>query len=161
MSARGISEKGFTLIEMLVVLVVMGIGITMVSLSIGPSPDKQLRDDAQRLVNAFIAAQSEARSDGRVIRWMADDSGWRFERRARARALATDGNDARRPDAFPKDELLSPQRWRQAPMTLDSQPALPLVFDTEWIATPLTLHLQSGGGSLTITRDAAGQYEIR
>lgn len=172
MSVRGTSEGatgtrrrvegGFTLIEMLVVLVIIGIAITMVSLSVAPGPEKQLRSDAERLVNAFMAAQSEARSDGRAIFWIANDSGWHFERRARPNHLSTNrDDDLTRPDTFKKDELLSPQTWRQTPVTLDSRPQMPLIFDNEWIAAPLVLHLQSAGGNLTITRDAAGQYAIQ
>ncbi len=161
MSVRGISERGFTLIEMLVVMVIIGIGATMVTLAIAPGSDRQLRGDAERLVDAFITAQSEARSDGRVILWRADDKGWQFERRARGQTLSTGSNDPVRPDRFERDELLSARSWGQEwPVTLTSQPPLPLAFDTEWIAAPLVLQLQAGADSLTITRNAAGQYEI-
>ena len=68
-SVRGNSERGFTLVEVLVVLVIVAIAASMVSLSIGKGPDP-LRDDAQRLADAFTVAQSEARSDGRPIRWL-------------------------------------------------------------------------------------------
>lgn len=79
-SVRGNSERGFTLVEVLVVLVIVAIAASMVSLSIGKGADP-LREDARRLADAFTVAEGEARSDGRPIRWLPASGGWSFERR--------------------------------------------------------------------------------
>ena len=60
-SVPGNSERGFTLVEVLVVLVIVAIAASMVSLSVGRG-DNRLRADAERLADAFTVAQSEARS---------------------------------------------------------------------------------------------------
>ncbi|KOQ36613.1 prepilin-type N-terminal cleavage/methylation domain-containing protein, partial [Achromobacter xylosoxidans] len=65
-SVRGNSERGFTLVEVMVVLVIVAIAASMVSLSVGKGADP-LRDDAQRLLDAFTVAEGEARSDGRAL----------------------------------------------------------------------------------------------
>ncbi|WP_249292980.1 prepilin-type N-terminal cleavage/methylation domain-containing protein, partial [Achromobacter ruhlandii] len=80
-SVRGNSERGFTLVEVLVVLVIVAIAASMVSLSIGKGADP-LREDARRLADAFTVAEGEARSDGRPIRWLPTSGGWSSPRQA-------------------------------------------------------------------------------
>ncbi|MDM9560238.1 type II secretion system minor pseudopilin GspH [Bordetella petrii] len=160
-SVRGISEAGFTLIEMLVVVVIIAIGASMVSLSIASSSGRELRGDAERLVDAFAVAQSEARSDGRAIRWRADARGWSFERRGRAPRVSAQDDGPRAPDRFEDDSALRPQAWSAPPVLLSLAPDRPVVFGTEWIADPLVLELAANGETVRIERDAAGGYAIR
>ena len=46
-------------------------------------------------------------------------------------------------------------------MDIRLDPSRPLVFNTEWVADPLVLHLRAGEASVTLLRDAAGRYEVR
>ncbi|WYX08277.1 hypothetical protein WJ978_20200 [Achromobacter xylosoxidans] len=69
----------------MVVLVIVAIAASMVSLSVGKGADP-LRDDAQRLLDAFTVAEGEARSDGRALRWSPASGGWSFERAGRSDA---------------------------------------------------------------------------
>lgn len=159
-SALGNSERGFTLIEMLVVVVIIAIAASMVSLSIASSSDRVLRADAERLVDAFSVAQSEARSDGRVIRWQADDQGWSFERQGRSERLSAQDNGPLTPDRFDQDQSLHPQAWRASPVAIQLSPNRPVVFGTEWIADPMVLELSAQGDTVRIERNAAGDYAI-
>ncbi|MBO1113440.1 type II secretion system minor pseudopilin GspH [Bordetella petrii] len=160
-SARGISERGFTLIEMLVVVAIIAIAASMVSLSVASSSERSLRADAERLVDAFAVAQSEARSDGRAIQWRADERGWSFERRGRPARLSAQDDGPQTPDRFTNDQVLHAQAWSAPPVSLRRAPDRPVVFGTEWIADPLVLELASRGDSVRIERDAAGGYAIR
>jgi general secretion pathway protein H len=164
-SAHGNCEQGFTLIELLVVLVIIGIAVGMVGLSTAAAPDRQLREDAERLRDAFEVAQSEARSDGRPITWSANASGWHFQRAARppASSTGTAPDDAPLPpDTFEQDSVLHPYTWRTPPVSVDpSGTAGRQVFGTEWVADPMSIHLSAGGQAVTLTRDAAGDYDIR
>ncbi|MCD0506188.1 type II secretion system minor pseudopilin GspH [Bordetella petrii] len=160
-SVRGTSERGFTLIEMLVVVAIIAIAASMVSLSVASSSARALQSDAQRLVDAFAVAQSEARSDGRVIRWRADERGWSFERRGRSPRLSAQDDGPQAPDRFEQDAALRPQAWRAPPVAMRLDPARPVIFGTEWISDPLVLELASGGDTVRIERDAAGGYAIQ
>jgi len=159
-SVHGNSEHGFTLIELLVVVVIIAIAASMVSLSVASSSDRSLRADAERLVDAFSVAQSEARSDGRTIRWHADKQGWSFERPGRSERLSAQDDGPLTPDRFGDDQSLRPQSWRAPPVTLQRAPDRPLVFGTEWIADPIVLELSAQGHSVRIERNAAGDYAI-
>lgn len=158
-SVPGNSERGFTLVEVLVVLVIVAIAASMVSLSIGKR-DNGLRTDAQRLADAFTVAQSEARSDGRSIRWLAGDTGWSFERAGRPPGPSAQENVVVPVDRLEGDDMLRPQTWRAGAVQLRLTPDRPLVFNTEWVADPITLTLHAGDATVTLQRDAAGRYEI-
>jgi general secretion pathway protein H len=71
-------QKGFTLVELLVVLVVIGItlGVTMVQLM--PDNRAVLRQEAQRLALLLENAELEAQSSGRSLAWSGEASHYRF-----------------------------------------------------------------------------------
>ena len=58
-------------------------------------------------------------------------------------------------------ELLRPQAWSANPVELRLDPDRPLVFNTEWVATPMTLTLRAGEARVVLQRDATGRYELR
>lgn len=164
-SVPGNCERGFSLIEMLVVLVIIGIAAGMIGISAVSAPDRRLHEDAQRLTEAFTVAQSEARSDGRPITWSASPSGWRFQRPGRRAdsTTGTDQDDAPLPDDnFDNDTALRARPWQAAPVNVAPEGrAGRQTFSTEWVAQPMQLSLGSGGQTVTITRDAGGNYDIR
>ena len=159
-SVPGTSERGFTLVEVLVVLVIVAIAASMVSLSVGRG-DNRLRADAERLADAFTVAQSEARSDGRTSRWVANGLGWSFAGAGRAAGPTAQDDIPVPADRLESDEVLRPQSWSAAPVQWRLDPDRPLIFNTEWVAAPMTLTLSAADAHVTLQRDAAGRYEIR
>lgn len=81
--ARGfatVMQRGFTLIEMLVVLLVMGLLVGLVAASAAPDERALLRVEVERLAQVLDLAATESRLTGQAIAWTADGPGYRFWR---------------------------------------------------------------------------------
>ena len=80
-SVPGISSRrGFTLIEVLVVLLIMGLLVGLVSAIVRPDDRALLHVEAERLAQLLDLAAAESRLTGHSIAWTADGSGYRFWR---------------------------------------------------------------------------------
>lgn len=73
-----LKEQGFTLIEMLVVLMIMGLLVGMVSSIAQPDDKAILRVEAERLVQLMDIAGTESRLTGNSIAWTTDGASYRF-----------------------------------------------------------------------------------
>jgi type II secretion system protein H len=72
------ASRGYTLVELLVVLALFGILMGIASLGAAPDPQQRLMRDAERLQTLFGLASEEAQLRARPIAWKADDHGYRF-----------------------------------------------------------------------------------
>src|SRR5204863_10016523 len=77
-AALRVRALGFTLLELLIVIAIIGIAAGVVTLSVRGNDSRRLTEEGDRLAALFRMAQSEARVGGRPIRWQADLSGYRF-----------------------------------------------------------------------------------
>ncbi len=144
-------QRGFTLIELMVVLVIIGIASAAVGLSLKPDPLQPLRKDAERLVQVLQVAQAEARADGRPITWQPTAKGFAFSRR-------TPSGDAI--DDLRGDALLRPRAWETPGLHVRIEPGQRLILNAEWITPPLRLVLSDGRHTLGVERSAAGQLRV-
>lgn len=144
-------QAGFTLIELMVVLVIIGIASAAVGLSIRPDPLQSLRKDAERLAQLLQVAQAEARADGRPITWRANAKGFAFSR-------PEDGGPG--VDEFRNDSQLRPRTWETPSVQVSIEPNQRLVLNAEWISPPLRVQLSDGQHRLSVERTAAGQVRV-
>ena len=70
--------RGFTLIELMVVLLIMGLFAGLVTAVTRPDDRALLRVEAQRLAQLLDLAATKARLTGKSIAWTADGPGYRF-----------------------------------------------------------------------------------
>jgi len=94
------ADKGFSLIEVLVVLIVLASVIVISTLSLQGLQSRGLTLEAERLGARILAAQDEARLLAQAIRLELDDRGYRFYRNQLGRWQLIEG-----------DELLKPRAW--------------------------------------------------
>jgi general secretion pathway protein H len=149
-------HAGFTLLEMLVVLVIAGLLVSLASLQLTRNPRTDLNEEAQRLALLFESAGDEAQVRARPIAWQPQDGGFRFDIRT---------EDGWRP--LREDDLLRARRWEGGVTGvtinfLDSDKSADrLVFGTEAIDTPMEITLISAVGRVTIVGSGNGRYEVR
>jgi type II secretion system protein H len=73
-----LAQRGFTLIEILVVLVVVGIMVGLASVRLMPDDERLLADEAERLALLLEQTRDQAVASGEPIAFSVDGSGYRF-----------------------------------------------------------------------------------
>lgn len=76
------SERGFTLVELMVVLAILALAATAIVMTI-PGEDRTVRSEADRLAARLAAARDVAVIEGRSVAVNLAPSGYGFERRVR------------------------------------------------------------------------------
>ncbi|AEI78777.1 general secretion pathway protein H [Cupriavidus necator N-1] len=153
--ATGPRRRGFTLLELLVVMVIAGIVISLVAVNASPNERGRVLDDGQRIARLFELAQEEAQLGARPLAWEGNASGWRFLE------LTPNGWIPMRTDVF------APGHWRLAldqvivseggRSTGTSSPPR-LIFGRELIDAPQRLILVRGDIRVDVAGDGSGRY---
>jgi general secretion pathway protein H len=103
--------RGFTLIEMLVVLLIMGLIVGLVSAIAQPDDRALLRVEAERLAQLLDLAATKSRLTGKSIAWTANGPGyqfWQFSEDTRWSEIRDD--DSLRARALPQGMTISDLR---------------------------------------------------
>jgi len=141
-------DAGFTLVELMVVLVILGLATAAVVLNM-PDPRGNLGDEAEGFAARLVAARDLSIVGGHDIAVRIDADGYGFTRRS---------GDGWQPETA---KALQPRRWGEAIEALSRiEGGNMLVYDTTGLATPALVTLQRGSLRSTIVIDAAGSVHV-
>lgn len=148
--------RGFTLLELLVVLVIVGLVLGFVSINAIQSEQQALQKEAQRIALLLQLAREEAIVRNRPIAFEADSNSYRF--------LVRDEEEWH---ALPQDDLLRERSFPRPPVTLTMSPARPaedgplrIIFGREPVDKPFVLTLSSNEASVAIRADGIGNFSV-
>jgi general secretion pathway protein H len=73
------TSRGFTLLELLVVVAIMALATAGAGLALRDSGQTQLEREAERLAALLEAGRAQSRASGVAVRWQATAGGFRFD----------------------------------------------------------------------------------
>ncbi len=152
-----VAARGFTLIEMLVVLMIIGVTLAMVSVNFTPDDRQVLESETRRLALLFEQARDEAVTSARAIAWSGDSTGYQFWRRNAEFKWATIIDEQIfRSRGLPTAVKLADLRINESKVGPNGR----LIFSPSGFNAPFALALAAGSERLTITGDAGGRIRI-
>ena len=149
-------SRGFTLLELLVVMVIVGITLGAVSFNAMPSERQVLQNDAQRIALLLQLARDEAIVRNRPIAFEAEADRYRF--------LLFEENKWH---ALQQDELLREREFKRSPVIFSVSPPsaeqttpLRIIFGREPVGIPFVLTLAVGDAQVAIRADGIGHFVV-
>ncbi len=156
-SVRHAAMHGFTLLELLVVMVIVGIMLGFVSFNAMPSERQALQNEAQRIALLLQLARDEAIVRNRPIAFEVDANSYRFRIR--------NENNAWQP--LEQDDMLREREFKRSPVTVAIDPptmeqdnALRVIFGREPVDKPFVMTMSIGEAQVAIRADGIGHFVV-
>ena len=146
-AARSPARAGFTLVELLMVIAIIGLAAGAVVLSV-PDPRPSVAGDAERFAARLVRAREESILTNRPVAVETTPAGYAF--------MAFDGAAWSSLDEGP----FGPETWTAGTTVEPSNPPVRVVFDPTGVAEPAVLTLTRERKSRTITVDGAGEVAL-
>jgi general secretion pathway protein H len=149
-------QRGFTLLELLVVLVIIGIMLGAVSFSTMQSSRQRLITDAQRIAVLLQLAREEAIVRNRPIAFEANQNSFHFLVRNDNRWELINDLDMLRE----RDFSLSPITFSMTPVIRSDTNSLRIIFGREPVDKPFVLDFLAGEDHVSIRADGVGHFVV-
>lgn len=154
---RKFAQCGFTLLEMLVVLVLASIMLSMVAINLFPDEQRALHDEGERLAYLLEQAGKTARIGGQPLAWSASGREHRFwKKNKQGEWRRVEQDDLLHPRSLPDD-------MRVTLVNIAGKPANALdrlALSPELGAPEFELRLSSAAGSLRLLGDGLGNVRV-
>ena len=148
--------RGFTLVELMVVLAIIGISLGLVSFNAMPSPSQNLQAEARRIALLLQLARDEAIVRNRLVAFEADADNYRFLVRNEASW-----------DPVTSDDLLRERAFKGGPVRLSIEPPsagsgnpMRITFGREPVDKPFVLSMAIGEDRVAIRADGIGHFVV-
>ena len=160
--AERAAQSGFTLLELLVVMVLAGILLTIVSVSVTPDPRQQLAREGRRVGQLLALAADEARIRQQPITWEADVNGYRFVTESGGERQLLVGDDLLRERNWDRTlkrlALVDAQGQRPTQIVLGpGAPPLRIPVAREWIQPRFRLEIANDIAEVAVEFDETGR----
>jgi len=142
-------DSGFTLVEMMIVLAILGIGASAILLT-APDSRRSLLNEAERFAASLVRAKEEAVLTNRTIDVRITPEGYTFGAISRGLHRPLD------------DRAFKSAEWSDdtAVMLADSGQLSRIAFDSTGIATPASVDLFRSDGHVRVVVDIAGSVRV-
>ena len=147
-------SRGFTLIEVLVVIVVVGITVSLITVNFARDEGVRLEEDARRLALVLQFARDDAIVSGHSVALTAEKTGYGLSRREYGRGWVP------YTDLPVGGAIAVPSRSRLRVAGVDVPAGEPLVFSASGMALPYELVLAAADWQVTLTGDPAGRVSV-
>lgn len=150
-------QRGFTLIEILVVLVIIGIMLGLVSVRMMPDDEGRLRTEAERLALLLEQARDQAVASGEPIGLSVEQGHYRFwVRDAQNQWVPSSGDDLLRERPLADGVQLAALQVNQIPLAEGDR----LLFLPAGSNEPFTVDLTLNAAHARIQGDRLGRVSI-
>ena len=161
-SVPGISRgRGFTLIEVLVVLLIMGVFVGLASAIVRPDDRGLLRVEAERLAQLLGLAVAESRLTGKSIAWTTDGPGYRFWRTTGDAEGSAQWSEIRDSDLLRARTL--PQGVMISGLQVENIPArgpMRLEFAPYGLTLSFTIEMSLGAARYAVAASPVGEVRV-